>query len=132
MVVSLGRGKFYGSSLPRPRFYTDVTLNEERIDPPLPVMEPLLSWAREAHWSMGGLSYKRCRLQGKIEGNITKLRKQQEKVNHESKWRASRRASMRDEHEEEPLEDDAFGATRAESASVQTGDDVLGKSASPN
>ncbi|KAL0443974.1 UNVERIFIED_CONTAM: hypothetical protein Slati_2120100 [Sesamum latifolium] len=67
MVVALGPGKFYGSSLPRPRFYTDVKLNDERVDPPLPVMDPLMAWAQEAHWSMGGLSFKRHRLQGRIE-----------------------------------------------------------------
>ena len=60
--------KFYGSSLPRPRIYTDVKFNEERVDPPVPVLDPLLAWANEAHWSMGGLSFKRLRLQGRIEG----------------------------------------------------------------
>ncbi|KAJ9170951.1 hypothetical protein P3X46_019010 [Hevea brasiliensis] len=80
MVVSLGPGKFYGSSLPRPRIYTDVKLNPHRVDPPVPVMDPLLSWAEEAHWSMGGLSFKRLRLQGRIEGNVNKLRKHREKL----------------------------------------------------
>ncbi|KAL6975840.1 hypothetical protein U1Q18_024636 [Sarracenia purpurea var. burkii] len=74
MVVALGPGKFYGSSLPRPRIYTDVKFNDKRIDPPAPVLDPLMSWALEAHWSMGGLSFKRLRLQGRIEGNIKKLR----------------------------------------------------------
>lgn len=78
MVVALGPGKFYGSSLPRPRIYTNVKLNKERVDPPLPVLEPFLSWANEAHWSMGGLSFKRHRLQGRIEGSIKKLRAQEE------------------------------------------------------
>ncbi|KAG6429625.1 hypothetical protein SASPL_107677 [Salvia splendens] len=59
MVVQLGPGKFYGSSLPRPRFYTDVKLNSERVDPPPSVTDPLMSWAQEAHWSMGGLNVKR-------------------------------------------------------------------------
>ncbi|GAB4837971.1 hypothetical protein Ancab_027499 [Ancistrocladus abbreviatus] len=80
MVVPLGPGKFYGSNLPRPRIYTDVKFNEDRIDPPPPVLDPLLSWANEAHWSMGGLSFKRLRLQGRIEGNVQKLRKQREKI----------------------------------------------------
>ncbi|KAI3468426.1 hypothetical protein Pfo_025089 [Paulownia fortunei] len=80
MVVALGPGKFYGSSLPRPRIYTDVKLNDERIDPPLPVMDPLMMWAQEAHWSMGGLSFTRLRLQGRIEGNVNKLRVQREKL----------------------------------------------------
>ncbi|GMG98579.1 hypothetical protein Nepgr_000419 [Nepenthes gracilis] len=80
MVVSLGPGKFYGSSLPRPWIYTDVKLNDERVDPPVPVLDPLISWANEAHWSMGGLSNKRLRLQGRIEGNVDKLRKQREKI----------------------------------------------------
>ncbi|XP_039135220.1 uncharacterized protein LOC120272460 [Dioscorea cayenensis subsp. rotundata] len=78
MVVALGPGKFYGSSLPRPRFYSDVKLSPERIDPPPPVMEPFLEWAREAHWSMGGLSSQRHRLQGRIEGSIKKLKAQAE------------------------------------------------------
>ncbi|KAI8551661.1 hypothetical protein RHMOL_Rhmol06G0203300 [Rhododendron molle] len=80
MVVSLGPGKFYGSSLPRPRIYTDVKFSSERVDPPAPVSDPFLSWAREAHWSMGGLSFKRFRLQGRIEGNVNRLRSQREKT----------------------------------------------------
>ncbi|EPS66908.1 hypothetical protein M569_07871 [Genlisea aurea] len=80
MVVALGPGKFYGSSLPRPRFYNDVKYSDERVDPPPPVTEPFMSWAREAHWSMGGLSFDRLRLQGRIEGNVEKLRAQQEKT----------------------------------------------------
>lgn len=79
MVVSLGPGKFYGSSLPRPRFYTDVKFNSERVDPPVPVNDPFLSWANEAHWSMGGLSFNRLRLQGRIEGNVKRLKAQREK-----------------------------------------------------
>uniref|UniRef100_A0A5B7C9V3 Uncharacterized protein n=1 Tax=Davidia involucrata TaxID=16924 RepID=A0A5B7C9V3_DAVIN len=78
MVVALGPGKFYGSSLPRPRIYTDVQLNDQRVDPPVPVLDPLMSWAEEAHWSMGGLSFKRHRLQGRIEGSINKLRAERE------------------------------------------------------
>ncbi|XP_058084010.1 uncharacterized protein LOC131231725 [Magnolia sinica] len=74
MVVALKPGKFYGSSLPRPRFFTDVKLNGERVDPLLPVLHPFLSWANEAHWSMGGLNFKHPRLLGKIEGRIQKLR----------------------------------------------------------
>ncbi|GFP86392.1 hypothetical protein PHJA_000783000 [Phtheirospermum japonicum] len=80
MVVALGPGKFYGSSLPRPRFYTDVKFNDERVDPPTPVMDPLMAWAEEAHWSMGGLNFKRHRLQGRIEGNIQRLRTQREQT----------------------------------------------------
>ncbi|XP_044466306.1 uncharacterized protein LOC123196370 [Mangifera indica] len=80
MVVTLGPGKFYGSSLPRPRIYANTKLNPERVDPPVPVMDPLLSWANDAHWSMGGLSFKRLRLQGRIEGSVTKLRKEREKM----------------------------------------------------
>uniref|UniRef100_A0A6N2LZI1 Uncharacterized protein n=1 Tax=Salix viminalis TaxID=40686 RepID=A0A6N2LZI1_SALVM len=41
-------------------------------------MDPFLSWANEAHWSMGGLNFNRLRYQGRIEGNTEKLRKQQE------------------------------------------------------
>ncbi|KAK6919570.1 hypothetical protein RJ641_015489 [Dillenia turbinata] len=83
MVVSLGPGKFYGSALPRPRFYTDVQLNDERVDPPTSVLDPLLQWATEAHWSMGGLSFKRHRLQGRIEGNVKKLRAERERIENE-------------------------------------------------
>jgi len=64
MVVALGPGRFYGSSLPRPRFFPG-----DRVDPPPSVTEPLLAWAQEAHWSMGGLGVKRLRLQGRIEGS---------------------------------------------------------------
>ncbi|RWV81496.1 hypothetical protein GW17_00057079 [Ensete ventricosum] len=78
--MALGPGRFYGKSLPRPRFYADVKMNDERVDPPVPVMDPLLSWANEAHWSMGGKSFKRHRLQGRIEGSIKKLRDQQERA----------------------------------------------------
>ncbi|KAG4152786.1 hypothetical protein ERO13_D04G142900v2 [Gossypium hirsutum] len=80
MVVSLGPGKFYGSSLPRPRIYTDTKFNPERVDSPVPVLDPLLSWAYEAHWSMGGLSFKRLRLQGRIEGNVKRLKAQRKKL----------------------------------------------------
>ncbi|XP_057793354.1 uncharacterized protein LOC131009976 [Salvia miltiorrhiza] len=80
MVVALGPGKFYGSSLPRPRFYTDVKFNEERVDPPPSVTDPLMAWAEEAHWSMGGLNVKRHRLQGRIEGNVERLRVQREQI----------------------------------------------------
>nr|XP_016447706.1 PREDICTED: uncharacterized protein LOC107772741 [Nicotiana tabacum] len=78
MVVALGPGKFYGSSLPRPRFYSNPN-GEQRVDPPVSVLDPLMSWAEEAHWSMGGLSFKRLRLQGRIEGNIKKLKAEREK-----------------------------------------------------
>ncbi|CAH1424039.1 unnamed protein product [Lactuca virosa] len=76
MVVALGPGKFYGSGLPRPRIYTDIKYNSYRVDPPVSVTDPLMSWSEEAHWSMGGLNVKRHRLQGRIEGNIEKLRSQ--------------------------------------------------------
>ncbi|CAG7898579.1 unnamed protein product [Brassica rapa] len=71
--------KFYGNSLPRPRFFDNPKFNSHRVDPPLSVLDPLLSWAREAHWSMGGLNFTRLRLQGRIEGNVDKLRAQLEK-----------------------------------------------------
>ncbi|KAL9145232.1 hypothetical protein ABFS82_13G027800 [Erythranthe guttata] len=80
MVVALGPGKFYGSSLPRPRYYTDVKFNDERVDPPPSVTDPLMEWAHEAHWSMGGVSFTRHRLQGRIEGNVERLRAQRETV----------------------------------------------------
>ncbi|KAL3645466.1 hypothetical protein CASFOL_010646 [Castilleja foliolosa] len=80
MVVALGPGKFYGSSLPRPRFYTDVKFNDERVDRPPSFMDPLMAWAEEAHWSMGGLNFKRNRLQGRIEGNTQRLRIQRDQT----------------------------------------------------
>ncbi|KAJ6763857.1 hypothetical protein OIU79_024406 [Salix purpurea] len=59
-----------GSTLPRPRIYTDVKHSVERVDPPVPVMDPFLSWANEAHWSMGGLNFNRLRYQdGQKERN---------------------------------------------------------------
>jgi hypothetical protein len=70
MVAALGPGRFYGSGLPRPRIFPG-----DRVDPPAPVTDALLCWAREAHWSMGGLGAKRLRLQGRIEGNLVKLRR---------------------------------------------------------
>ncbi|XP_057506596.1 uncharacterized protein LOC130789817 [Actinidia eriantha] len=96
MVVPLGSGKFYGSSLPRPRIYTDVKLNDFRVDPPGPVLDSLMSWANEAHWSMGGLSFKRLRLQGRIEGSVTKLRRQQEKLQKSRDSRSAASARIRD------------------------------------
>lgn len=84
--------KFYGSSLPRPRIYTNPQFNDERIDPPLSVADPLLSWAKEAHWSMGGLSVNRLRLQGRIEGNINKLRIQREKLEKKKSPKAKKRS----------------------------------------
>ncbi|KAG7622108.1 unnamed protein product [Arabidopsis thaliana] len=70
---------FYGNGLPRPRFFDNPKFNDYRVDPPLSVLDPLLSWARDAHWSMGGLNFTRLRLQGRIEGNVNKLRAQLEK-----------------------------------------------------
>lgn len=103
MVVALGPGKFYGSGLPRPRFYTDVKHSDHRVDPPSSVMDPLLAWANEAHWSMGGLSFKRHRLQGRIEGNVEKLRVQREETFKRSPdlKRSVKKsvASLRDEEE---------------------------------
>ncbi|CAI0461013.1 unnamed protein product [Linum tenue] len=79
MVVALRPANFYGSSLPRPRFFDHTSLLTERVDPPVSVMDPLLSWAQEAHWSMGDLNTQRFRLQGRIEGNVDRLRKFREK-----------------------------------------------------
>lgn len=89
-MVALGPGKFYGSSLPRPRFYDDVKFGPSRVDPPTSVMDPLLSWASEAHWSMGGLSFKRLRLQGRIEGNIKRLRAHQKRSDRDRVKKASK------------------------------------------
>ncbi|XP_071693078.1 uncharacterized protein [Rutidosis leptorrhynchoides] len=67
MVVSESPGKFNGGSLPRPRIYTNIIYNSDRADTPLPVLDPLMSWAEEAHahWPMGALSFHRNRLQGR-------------------------------------------------------------------
>ncbi|GFP86394.1 hypothetical protein PHJA_000783200 [Phtheirospermum japonicum] len=77
MVVTLGPGKFYANSLPRPRFYTDVKFNDERVDPPPSVVDPLMVWAEEAQWSMGALNFERHR---RIEGNIERLRTRLEQI----------------------------------------------------
>ncbi|MCO5563077.1 hypothetical protein L7F22_016713 [Adiantum nelumboides] len=74
MVVPLKLTQFYGHRVPRPRIYPEVKFNDQRVDPPPSVNEALLSWASEAHWSMGGLSFTRLRSQGKMEGNVRKLR----------------------------------------------------------
>ncbi|XP_020573759.1 uncharacterized protein LOC110020114 [Phalaenopsis equestris] len=95
MVVALGPGKFYGSSLPRPRFFVDVNLNDERVDPPVPFLDPLLSWANEAHWSMGGLSFQRHRLQGSIKGSIEKLRLQRDGSRRKKVAAKTRDSSMK-------------------------------------
>lgn len=79
MVLPLRPARFYGSSLPRPFIYGDVKFNSERVDPPLGVTEPFMSWAKDAHWSMGGINLKRKRMQGKIEGSVKKLRGEEEK-----------------------------------------------------
>ncbi|CAH8275067.1 unnamed protein product [Arabidopsis lyrata] len=77
--VSIRPVTFYGNGLPRPRFFDNPKFNAYRVDPPVSVLDPLLSWARDAHWSMGGLNFTRLRLQGRIEGNVNKLRAQLEK-----------------------------------------------------
>ncbi|KAG7545866.1 hypothetical protein ISN44_As12g012920 [Arabidopsis suecica] len=77
--VSIRPVTFYGNGLPRPRFFDNPKFNGYRVDPPVSVLDPLLSWARDAHWSMGGLNFTRLRLQGRIEGNVNKLRAQLEK-----------------------------------------------------
>ncbi|KAL1203162.1 hypothetical protein V5N11_015397 [Cardamine amara subsp. amara] len=76
---SIRPAEFYGNALPRPRFFDNPQFNSCRVDPPLSVLDPLLSWAKDAHWSMGGLNFTRLRLQGRIEGNVNKLRAQLEK-----------------------------------------------------
>ncbi|XP_045800716.1 uncharacterized protein LOC123894705 [Trifolium pratense] len=93
MVFPLKLTKFYGSSLPRPRIYVNPNGNE-RIDPPISVTDPLMSWAQEAHWSMGGVSFKRLRLMGKIEGNIGRLRNQREKEEKEFKAQAHNKSPI--------------------------------------
>ncbi|MCO5564474.1 hypothetical protein L7F22_018135 [Adiantum nelumboides] len=74
MVVPLKLTQFYGHRVPRPRIYPEIKFSDQRVDPPPSVNEALLSWASEAHWSMGGLSFTRLRSQGKMEGNVRKLR----------------------------------------------------------
>ncbi|KAG6555907.1 hypothetical protein Mapa_002549 [Marchantia paleacea] len=70
--------RFYGSALPRPRIHEDVKHSDSRVDPPLGINDSLLRWAANAHWSMGGTSFKRHRMQGKIEGRLKKLRDEKE------------------------------------------------------
>jgi len=79
MVLPVGPARFYGSGLPRPFIYSDVKFNSERVDPPLGVTTPFMTWANDAHWSMGGICLKRKRMQGRIEGNVKKLRAEEEK-----------------------------------------------------
>lgn len=78
MVGSLKPARFYGRALPRPRIYSDVKFSDARVDPPESVNGILLEWAGDAPWRMGGLSHKRKRMQGKIEGRMSKLRAMEE------------------------------------------------------
>ncbi|KAJ7538378.1 hypothetical protein O6H91_11G045700 [Diphasiastrum complanatum] len=78
MVVALKPGRFYGKSLPRPHIYTDIKFSSQRVDPPPSINDALIRWAGDAHWSMGGLSFKRSRMQGKIEGRIDRIRAEAE------------------------------------------------------
>ncbi|KAK8951878.1 hypothetical protein KSP39_PZI004719 [Platanthera zijinensis] len=93
-LVALGPGRFYGSGLPRPRYFSDVKFNDERVDPPASVLDPLLTWANEAHWSMGGLSFQRYRLQGRIEGSIKKLREHHDRSDRKKRAAAKIRISV--------------------------------------
>lgn len=106
--MALGPGRFYGSSLPRPRYYPDPKLNSSRVDPPESVMDPFLSWANEAHWSMGGLSFRRLRLQGRIEGSISKLRKSMSPKRRKASTRFTKQrlACLDEEDDEEPETDE--------------------------
>ncbi|KAG2240103.1 hypothetical protein Bca52824_091105 [Brassica carinata] len=40
--------EFYGNGLPRPRFFDNPKFNSHRVDPPISVLDPLLSWARSS------------------------------------------------------------------------------------
>ncbi|XP_078173756.1 microtubule-associated protein [Carex rostrata] len=110
MVVALGPGRFYGSGLPRPRYYPDPKLNSTRIDPPESMMDPFLSWANEAHWSMGGLSSRRLRLQGRIEGSITKLRKSMspKKRKTSTRFTKQRLASLEEDDDEPETDEEVY------------------------
>ncbi|KAL5730907.1 hypothetical protein ACHQM5_003691 [Ranunculus cassubicifolius] len=99
MVIPMRASKFYGSTLPRPQFYTDIKYSQERVDPPLSILDPLLSWAQDAHWTMGGLSFKHVRHQGKIEGNLNKLRAEGEKRNKKNGVIAGKIEKLRAEKE---------------------------------
>ncbi|KAL2612780.1 hypothetical protein R1flu_024472 [Riccia fluitans] len=77
-MLTLKPVRFYGNALPRPRIHDDVKHSDRRVDPPLGVNDSLLRWAANAHWSMGGTSFKRHRMQGKIEGRLKKLRDEKE------------------------------------------------------
>ncbi|KAH7365764.1 hypothetical protein KP509_18G044500 [Ceratopteris richardii] len=92
MVVPLKLTQFYGHSVPRPRIYSDVKLNDHRVDPPVSVNDALLCWASEAHWSMGGLSLKRSRAQGRVEGSVRKLREFEEDEDDASPVKSAKRS----------------------------------------
>lgn len=77
MVVALKPGRFYGSSLPRPRILPNVP-DDQRCDPPRPVNDSLLRWAADVPWKMGGLAPSAKRFQGKIEGRLSKLKAMEE------------------------------------------------------
>lgn len=124
MVVALGPGRFYGSSLPRPRFYPDPKLNSTRVDPPESVMDPFLSWANEAHWSMGGLSFRRLRLQGRIEGSISKLRKSMSPKRRKTSTRFTKqRLAALDEEDEESESDEEVYDSDLEEKEVEEADE---------
>ncbi|KAF9591525.1 hypothetical protein IFM89_004579 [Coptis chinensis] len=42
--------------------------------------DPLMSWDKDVNWLMGDLSFKKTRHQGKIDGNLQKLREEEEKI----------------------------------------------------
>ncbi|KAH7426641.1 hypothetical protein KP509_10G009600 [Ceratopteris richardii] len=103
MVVPLKLTQFYGSSLPRPRVFLDVKFNDERVDPPAPINDALLSWASEAHWSMGGLCFSHTRSQGKLEGSTCKLRELEEDEDEKPVTRGSGGSENSFESPEFPL-----------------------------
>ncbi|KAF9591521.1 hypothetical protein IFM89_004575 [Coptis chinensis] len=108
MAVSLKPTKFYGSNLPRPQIYANQKYSDNRVDPPKLMTDPLISWAKDVHWSMGGLSFKKTRHQGKIEGNLQKLREEEEKIEKEVKIEKNKKIK-RKSREDDDVIDFSFG-----------------------
>ncbi|EEF32414.1 hypothetical protein RCOM_0131110 [Ricinus communis] len=97
---------FYGSSLPRPQVYIDFQFNSDRVNSLVLLKDPFFSWAR---WSMGGLSFQRLCLQGRVEGNVKKRRQEiaQLRIKRtimEKSW--MRRVKKEEEEEKEDEEEE--------------------------
>ncbi|GAQ87604.1 hypothetical protein KFL_003640060 [Klebsormidium nitens] len=128
--------KFYGSGLPRPYRYFPDDPAKSRVDPPGTVNGALLEWAAEAHWNMGGLNVTRKKLQGKIEGKLDKLDKEQKKRSSSSAKKSSAKRRRQDpdsdaedervlkqlEEEDESQEEESEGEEEEEESDEEGGD----------